>query len=249
VSPAPDLFEVPYDPAWGYERRFFLDVEHRYTKMHRLLRAGLGDLAGKRVLDLGCCRGLLLERFRRYDGTQLLGLEIDETEISLARERGIEPVRAFVNAFDGNRIVARLPYGDAEADVVLAGEIIEHVVDTEGFLREIKRVLSPGGGVVISTPNVLWWKHRATLLLGRYPDNLEHRLRYGEDFGHVRQFTPSLLAALMEETGFRNVQVRGGRLGPIASVMSTPRPVARALDRLADRLPSLADTIVTFGRT
>ena len=39
-----ELFELPYDPSWGYGRRFFLDVEHRYAKMHRLLREGYGDL-------------------------------------------------------------------------------------------------------------------------------------------------------------------------------------------------------------
>ena len=60
-------FELPYDPSWGYGRRFFLDVEHRYTKMHRLLRERHGrDLVGARILDLGLSRGLLLERFRRY---------------------------------------------------------------------------------------------------------------------------------------------------------------------------------------
>ena len=55
-----ELFELPYDPSWGYGRRFFLDVEHRYTKMHRLLRERWGDPAGKRVVDLGSSRGLFL---------------------------------------------------------------------------------------------------------------------------------------------------------------------------------------------
>ena len=68
------LFELPYDPSWGYERRFFLDVEHRYTKMHGLLRERYGDLSGKRIVDLGLSRGLLLERFRRYEGVQLDGI-------------------------------------------------------------------------------------------------------------------------------------------------------------------------------
>jgi SAM-dependent methyltransferase len=242
------LFEFPYDASWGYERRFFLDVEHRYTKMHRLLREGYGDLAGSRILDLGLSRGLLLERFRRYPGVELGGIEIDRSEIEHARARGLEPVRHFVNVFSGDRLVARLPFEDASADVVLAGEIVEHVVDTESFLREVHRTLRPGGALVLSTPNILWWKHRLTLLGGRYPDALEYRTRYGDDFGHVRIFAPGPLRTLLRETGFEGVRIVGNRLGPIASLAATPRPVARLLDRLADRYPSGCDTLVAFAR-
>lgn len=242
------LFEIPYNPDWGYERSFFLDNEHRYTKMHRLLSRTLGDLAGNRILDLGCCRGLLLERFRGYPGVELAGLELDPAEIDRARARGLEPVREQINRFEDGRIVARLPFEDGSADAVLAGEIIEHVVDTEGFLREIARVLSPGGGVVLSTPNILWWKHRLRLLGGGYPDALEYRLKYGEDFGHVRLFGPVQLRSLLEETGFADVRLAGGRLGPIASLARLPGPAARALDRAADASPALSDTLIAAAR-
>jgi SAM-dependent methyltransferase len=246
---SPDLFELPYDPDWGYERRFFLDNEHRYTKMHRLLREGYGDLAGRRILDLGCCRGQLLARFSSYPDVDLGGLEIDPEEIELAAERGLHPVRHHINAFDGHRMVARLPFDDRSADVVLAGEIIEHIVDTEGFLREIRRVLVPGGAVSMTTPNILWWKHRLRLLAGGYPDALDYRIRYGDDFGHVRVFTPQLLSGLLSETGFVDIRVLGKRLGPISTLFRSPAPVARGLDALADRLPSLSDHIVAFART
>jgi SAM-dependent methyltransferase len=242
------LFELPYSPEWGYEERFFLDVEHRYTKMHRLLREGYGDLAGARIVDLGLSRGLLLERFRRYRDVQLLGIEIDPAEIDHARERGLEPTRHFINVFDGHRMTARLPYDDASVDVVLAGEIIEHIVDSESFLREILRVLRPGGATVLSTPNVLWWKHRLHLLIGCYPDALDYRTRYGDDFGHVRAFTPDLLRDLLLEVGFSNVRVVGKRLGPISLVARPPNAVARVLDRAAERLPRLADHTVAFAQ-
>ena len=245
--PSPRLFDLEFSPEWGYDSRFFLDVEHRYTKMHRLLRESYGDLAGARILDLGLSRGLFLERFRRYPGVELGGIEIDPEEAERARERGLEPVRHFVNAFDGQRLVARLPWDDAYADVVLAGEIVEHIVDTESFLREIRRVLRPGGATVLSTPNILWWKHRVALLAGRYPDALDYRTRYGDDFGHVRIFTPKLLRDLLGETGFEDVRVVGKRLGPISTLRS-PSLVAEALDRAADRLPDLADHVIAFAR-
>jgi SAM-dependent methyltransferase len=243
-----ELFEVPYAPEWGYERRFFLDNEHRYTKMHRLLRDGYGDVSGARIVDLGLSRGLLLERFRRYEGVELRGIEIDAAEIEHARTRDLEPIRHFVNVFDGNRMTASLPFDDRSVDVVLAGEILEHVVDTQAFLGEIHRVLRPGGAMVLSTPNILWWKHRLALLAGRYPDVLDYRTRYGDDFGHVRVFTPELVRQLLDEAGFADVRIVGKRLGPISSLVRTPRLLARALDRTANRMPRLADHVVAFAR-
>jgi SAM-dependent methyltransferase len=246
--PSDKLFDLPFDPSWVYERRFFLDVEHRYTKMHRLLCERFGDLTGKRIVDLGLSRGLLLERFRRYPGVELGGIEIDPAEIEWARSRGLEPLQHFVNVFDGNVMTARLPYDDASADVVLAGEILEHVVDTEGFLREIHRTLTPGGALVLSTPNILWVKHRVRLLAGRYPDALDYRSRYGADFGHVRIFGPDQLQELLDETGFVDLVVIGNRIGPISSLASAPAPIARTLDRLADRFPAASETLIAFAR-
>jgi SAM-dependent methyltransferase len=246
--PDEQLFELPYDPAWGYEERFFLDVEHRYTKMHRLLQERYGDLSGKRIVDLGLSRGLLLERFRRHDGVELGGIEIDPDEIEHARARGLEPLQHFVNVFEGNVMTARLPYEDTSADVVLAGEILEHMVDTEGFLREIHRTLASRGALVLSTPNIFWPKNRVRLLAGRYPDALEYRSRFGTDFGHVRIFGPDQLREVLGDTGFVDVAVLGNRIGPISTLASSPAPVARALDRLADRYPSGSETLIAFAR-
>jgi len=242
------LFELDYAPQWGYGHRFFLDVEHRYTKMHRLVLDHGVDLAGAHIVDLGLARGLLLERFRRYPDAELSGIEIAPDEIDHARTRGLEPVSHFINLFEGNQMVARLPFDDDFADVVLAGEILEHIVDTESFLREIHRVLRPGGVTVLSTPNILWWKHRLVLLGGGYPDALEYRTRFGPDFGHVRVFAPGPLRELLNETGFTEIRIVGNRLGPISTLAHAPATVARALDRLADRYPSGCDTLIASAR-
>jgi SAM-dependent methyltransferase len=244
ADPETSLFELPYSPEWQTDEKLFFDNEHRYTKMHRLLRQRFGPLDGARIIDLGCCRGQLLQRFRRYRGVQLTGLEIDPAEIQLARRVGIEPIRAFINRFRGNRMIATLPFEDADADVVLAGEIIEHVVDTESLLREVARILRPGGAIVLTTPNVASLKHRLQLAVGRYPDCLDYRLRYGDDFGHVRAFTPAIVEELLEETGFRDVEVVGQRIGPLSALFS---PLGRWLDRAASHAAA-SECMIAFAR-
>lgn len=244
----PSLFDLPYDPKWKLDERFFLDVEHRYAKTHRVLLEAAGDLRGKRILDLGCSRGMLLERFRRYEHVELVGLELDPADRVDAEARGIHVDQFQINVYDGEQIAARVPYEDDSFDVVVAAEIIEHIVDTAGFVREIHRIVRLGGVAFFSTPNILWWKYRLDLLRGRYPDPLEHRLHYGTDFGHVRVFTPSLLRELVQESGFDVVRVAGKRLGPISSLTKGPGFLARFVDRLATQWPELADDVLLTAR-
>lgn len=245
--PAPELFDLSFDSTWGLDRKFFLDVEHRYTKTHRLLRQAV-DPTGKRILDIGCSRGQLLERFRAYEGVTFLAIELDPAMQDIARSRGIDSEVHQINVFEDGQIVARLPYADASIDIVLAAEVIEHIIDTNGFVAEIERILSPGGFAFFSTPNLLWWWYRLDLLRGHYLDILDYRLRFGNDFGHVRVFTPQLLSEVVEQAGLDVISVAGKRLGPISSLTRLPAAIARRLDALATRWPKVSDDIMLVAR-
>lgn len=144
-----------------------------------------------RLLDIGCSTGEWALYWQER-GWEPYGVDINETHVQVAAGRG---VRARVCDLNSEPI----PYADALFDLVFAGEIIEHLVDTDGFIGELDRCLRPGGHLVITTPNLASFENRLRLLLGFYPIWLDHKLRGS---GHVRGYTPAVLKRQLREHGF-----------------------------------------------
>jgi 2-polyprenyl-6-hydroxyphenyl methylase/3-demethylubiquinone-9 3-methyltransferase len=93
------------------------------------------------LLDLGCGGGLLAPHVAGK-GYRHVGVDLVESALRIAGRHGVGPVRADV---------ARLPFPDGCADVVSAGELLEHVPDLTATIAEICRVLRPGGRLVVDT--------------------------------------------------------------------------------------------------
>lgn len=93
------------------------------------------------LVDLACGAGLLAPHVEGL-GYRHVGLDITESALQQAREHGVVPVRADV---------LHLPLPDSAADVVAAGEILEHVTDLPRAVAEAARVLRPGGVLVLDT--------------------------------------------------------------------------------------------------
>jgi 2-polyprenyl-6-hydroxyphenyl methylase/3-demethylubiquinone-9 3-methyltransferase len=107
-------------------------------------RAALVPPAGRVgavLVDLGCGGGLLAPRIADK-GYHHVGVDLTTSALGQAREHGVAPVRADVT---------RVPLADGCADVVVAGEILEHVADLPAAVREACRLLRPGGRLVIDT--------------------------------------------------------------------------------------------------
>ncbi len=110
-------------------------------------------------------------------------------------------------------------------------------------------MLRPGGVVLLSTPNLLWWKYRVDLLRGRYPTWLEYRLRYGEDFGHVRTITPKLLRELVEGAGLGVARVRGQAARADLDALRHPPDPSHARSTAWRRaFPNISDDMLLVAR-
>jgi SAM-dependent methyltransferase len=160
--------------------------------------------AGERVLDLGCGEGLFSAALQEA-GAQVLA--VDVAEEPLRRARATHPSLGL------QLIASEAPWelSDASFDVVWAGEVIEHVADTAGWLSEVRRVLSPGGRLLLSTPA---YGSLRLLSLALSPAARAHLLDpRGED---LRFYTRSSLAGLLRDFRFEQIEIGGlgPRIGP-----------------------------------
>jgi 2-polyprenyl-6-hydroxyphenyl methylase/3-demethylubiquinone-9 3-methyltransferase len=122
---------------------------------------------GSLLLDLACGGGLLAPHVAGK-GHRHVGLDLSPTALPQARAHGVVPVRGDV---------LRLPFADAVADVVVAGEVLEHVPDPPALVAEACRVLRPGGLLVLDTIAATWWGRFSSVTVGeRLPAGPPKRL-------------------------------------------------------------------------
>lgn len=150
-----------------------------------------GVRSGEHVLDLGSGEGTFTEWLARI-GAAPLGAEVAEAAVRRARTAHPELEFRLV-PIDGS-----LPLQDNSFDVVWATEVIEHVADTGRWLSEVRRVLKPGGRVLLTTPS----HGRLRVALG----GIE---RFSQPLGdHLHLYTRASLTQLLREFGFGEVSVR-----------------------------------------
>ncbi|MGI8904298.1 MAG: class I SAM-dependent methyltransferase [Solirubrobacteraceae bacterium] len=164
--------------------------------------------AGERVLDLGCGTGELTAALA-LAGAHAIGIEV--ARAALRRARAEHPGLDFRLAPLGGP----LPLADGCLDLVFSSEVIEHVADTASWLSEIRRVLAPGGRVLVTTPS-----H------GRLRIALRGVDRYSEPLGdHLHLYTKRSLGSVLEALGFVEVRVRAVAGPPLWRRMLLARAV------------------------
>jgi len=158
------------------------------------------NLTKKNVLDIGCHDGTLLSLLKNRNNN-FFGIEASDWGVEQSRKKGLA-VQQFY--FDDKN---PLPYENDFFKVVIAGEIIEHIFDTDFFLAEISRILKPGGKLLISTPNIASFGRRLMLLFGINPI-IEVSPNEPESSGHIRYFTFQSLAKMLQKHNLKIVAVR-----------------------------------------
>jgi SAM-dependent methyltransferase len=179
-----------------------------FERRRRFLLAQAGP--GMRALDLGSGAGQFTAELARA-GAEVVGAEVAQAAVDRARSAYPELDFRLV-PIDGE-----LPFEDNSFDLVWASEVIEHVADTGLWLSEVRRVLAPGGRLVLTTPA----HGRLRLFLG----GIE---RYSEPLGdHLHLYNRASLRALLGEFGFDPVTVSTAGGPPLLRRMLLARAMRR----------------------
>lgn len=162
--------------------------------------AQIVDLVGhnKRVLDVGCASGYLAAVLKEH-GCVVDGAEMDP---GAAAEAAVHLERVVVGDLEAMDL--RKEFDGRQYDVVVFGDVLEHLRDPLPTLRQSRGLLARGGSVVVSVPNIAHGAIRLSLLRGEFT----YRQLGLLDNTHVRFFTRDNLELLMRQAGFVMVDTR-----------------------------------------
>ena len=151
-----------------YPIMFRIEQSHWwYTGRRKILTRFVEDICRRvtdrrpRILDVGCGTGANLLMLSKFGDAE--GVDVSEDALAFCRERGLANVK--LGAAEA------LPYNDGTFDLVTALDVVEHLDDDLAGLREMRRVLRPGGRVLLFVPTFMF-------LWGLQDDVSNHRRRY-----------------------------------------------------------------------
>ena len=150
----PILYQVEESHWWHRGRRRIIES---------FVKAICDDFGDRRprILDVGCGTGGNLKLLTQYGDAE--GVDISPDALEFCRQRGLGNVRLGA--------AEQLPYEDGRFDLVTALDVVEHLDDDVAGLREFRRVLKPGGRILIFVPTFMF-------LWGVQDDVSHHRRRY-----------------------------------------------------------------------
>ena len=187
------------------------------------------------LADVGCFTGGATVLFRSTGFERVVGFDSCEPALVRAAARGIE-VRYWRAGAE------RCPAADEEFDFVVAADVIEHCVDTDALLGELRRILHRDGWLVVTTPNLAFWISRLRLLLGKVPWSYPGasptvRADMKIDLNHIRITTRREWEALFRAWAFGVEDVVGwsvlGAMGESLGIRAR-----RVVDRWMTRFPA-----------
>jgi len=133
------------------------------------------------VLELGCSTGYLGEFLEKSLGCKVTGVEIDKKFAQVANGR---ITKVIVGDLENNKIQIKI-LQEPKFDVIFASAILEHLKQPEKVLKNLMKSLKKDGIIIITLPNVAYWRTRLELLMGRFNYTESGIL----DKGHLRFFT------------------------------------------------------------
>lgn len=218
---------------WGESIWHGVDVENK-----KFLLGLLEKNEDAKVLDIGCGGGDFSKQVAdKLQTDKVFGIDIKKESVVKAHQKN-----------NINSVVAdcekSLPFRDRSFDIVISNQLIEHLGDTDNFIKEVYRILRRGGLCILSTPNLSSLHSIISLMLGYQPtcSGVSDELICGNPFDprhgtvfrpilttrlHRRIFTAPALRELFEFHGFKVESLTGWGMHPLPLLISRHVKCAR----------------------
>lgn len=150
-----------------------------------------------RILDMGASGGMFTQAIQKF-GYSVLAADIEHVPLTYTKAMNINSLQ--LDAAKPFPLLSKSLHG------IFLGEIIEHIFDTQTLLQECYRVLTVGGVIVITTPNLATLQDRIRFLAGHSPRQVNPLHEYL--YVHIRPFTYTLLSDCLISIGFSPSKIR-----------------------------------------
>lgn len=149
----------------------------------------------KMVLEVGCSTGYVSSKLKK-NKCRVYGVELEPEAAEAARKHCEDVLNADIEKIES------LPYPHKQFDIILFGDVLEHLRSPETVLKKLKVYLKNEGFIVVSLPNITYWSVRLKILIGKF-DYAEHGIM---DSTHMRFYNYRSAKRLLENSGYRIVK-------------------------------------------
>lgn len=207
----------------------------------------------EKILDVGCGDGGLAKLMQDALGAEVYGTDISAKGVEIANKKGIRAKVADLSK--------EIPFEDNYFDLIIANELIEHLVNPDLFLRECNRVLKKDGAILIATPNLSFWLNRLLFLLGVYPIFLEasterkvglgffSKFSYGfQPVGHIHVFNYNSIIDALKLHDYNIEKIAGDRVPFVSPGSKVLTIIYGITDFIFSKFPALSSNLIVLAQ-